>query len=107
MRLLNVHTLELKDFTGREVPDYSILSHRWGKDEVSYKEFRKRLNQDSAGYQKIVDFCAFISRRYEKHSTIGTDSTTERIDWAWIDTCKSELPERTYYTAVTREYADV
>ena len=93
MRLLNVHTLELQDFTGREVPDYCILSHRWGDDEVSYKEFRKGFPKPGAGFQKISNFCALIRsrprrfRRPDKQSFYKTVVGT--VDWVWIDTCKN------------------
>lgn len=37
MRLLNTKTLVFGDFLDAQVPHYAILSHRWGKQEVSYK----------------------------------------------------------------------
>ena len=40
MRLLHTKDLVFKDFIEREIPPYAILSHRWGRDEVSYQEFR-------------------------------------------------------------------
>ena len=84
MRLVNVHTLTLEDFTGKHIPPYCILSHRWGDEEVSYKEFRKGLKQDSAGYRKIVDFCELVKCR----SGAGIIWPLEwHCDWAWIDTC--------------------
>lgn len=38
MRLLGVETIELKWFNDNEVPEYAILSHTWGADEISYQE---------------------------------------------------------------------
>ncbi|KAK3068563.1 hypothetical protein LTR53_013763, partial [Teratosphaeriaceae sp. CCFEE 6253] len=72
MRLLNTQTLELKEFLGDRVPAYVILSHRWGDDETSYKDFRKGVNKDSAGYRKVVDFCTFARSRVR--------------EWVWVDT---------------------
>lgn len=72
MRLLNTKTYELKEFLENDVPDYVILSHRWGNEEVSFKEFRKGTI-DNAGFRKILDFCAFARSRVR--------------DWVWIDTC--------------------
>jgi hypothetical protein len=34
MRLLNVKTLEIKEFLGSDIPDYIILSYMWGEQEV-------------------------------------------------------------------------
>jgi hypothetical protein len=40
MRLLNVHSLKLEEFGGEPgngIPPYAILSHTWGRDEVSFR----------------------------------------------------------------------
>ena len=95
MRLLNIHTLELQDFTAREIPSYCILSHRWTNDEVSHKEYRKGLKKHSVGYQKIVDFCVFLRTRphcfsrtdFELECREGLLEQETVVNWAWIDTC--------------------
>ncbi|KAJ4325739.1 hypothetical protein N0V94_000499 [Neodidymelliopsis sp. IMI 364377] len=38
MRLVDVHTIELHWFNDNEIPEYAILSHTWGLDEVSHQE---------------------------------------------------------------------
>ncbi|KAF5506510.1 hypothetical protein CGCS363_v005204 [Colletotrichum siamense] len=38
MRLIDVKTLELKEFFDDNVPRYAILSHTWGQEEPSYLE---------------------------------------------------------------------
>ncbi|OTA68095.1 HET-domain-containing protein, partial [Hypoxylon sp. EC38] len=61
MRLINVNTLELKEFFGGGIPQYAILSHTWdGDKEVTFQEWERR--SDSAvrckeGYAKIVGAC--------------------------------------------------
>lgn len=35
MRLINVSTLELEEFWGTDTPKYAILSHTWGREEIS------------------------------------------------------------------------
>lgn len=87
MRLLNVYTLELEDFTGKTVPPYHILSHRGSNEKISYKEYRKGLRSDSAGHRKIIDFCELIRRH--AHLFEDPDSISfESCEWVWIDTCK-------------------
>lgn len=81
MRLLNCHTLELKEYTGNDIPPYFILSHRWGDGEVSYKDFRKGRDKSSTGYKKIVDFCAFARARETQLSG------RRDAQWVWADTC--------------------
>jgi hypothetical protein len=74
MRLINTHTLEITDFSGRDKPDYAILSHTWSPgDEISFKDFNDRRHTHTAGYQKIVDLCRFAQLRKQ--------------EWAWIHTC--------------------
>jgi hypothetical protein len=34
MRLLHTTTFELKDFLGENTPEYAILSHTWGEEEI-------------------------------------------------------------------------
>ncbi|KAI2778158.1 HET-domain-containing protein [Daldinia loculata] len=62
MRLIDVNTLELKEFFSEKAPPYAILSHTWkGDTEVTFQEW-ERAATDSAvkrkeGYTKIVGAC--------------------------------------------------
>ncbi|KAI8943117.1 hypothetical protein NX059_001148 [Plenodomus lindquistii] len=38
MRLINTRTLELQWFNDNAMPEYAILSHTWGSDEITYQE---------------------------------------------------------------------
>lgn len=73
MRLLHTTTLKFEEYFDSEIPEYVILSHRWGAGEVSYKDIRKGENLPEPGMTKIKGCCrmaASVGRR-----------------WAWIDTC--------------------
>lgn len=76
MRLLNTVTFQFKTFFDYSIPNYAILSHRWGnqEEEVSHKQLRKNLvPPDSPGLVKIQNFCRLAAER--------------GFPWAWIDTC--------------------
>ncbi|KAG8423174.1 hypothetical protein J3458_000088 [Metarhizium acridum] len=80
MRLLNVHSLELKYFVGEPgygVPQYAILSHVWGDGEISFQEMTQIVHLSTPasrkGLQKILGFCD--KAKSDGHS------------WVWIDTC--------------------
>ena len=73
MRLLNTSTLQFKEFYDSRIPPYAILSHRWGDEEVTYKEWRKGTAPDGAGTAKIRNFCRLAAER--------------KLQWCWIDTC--------------------
>lgn len=92
MRLLHVDYSEtrerdlklvLTDFSGKEIPDYAILSHRWGDDEVLFGDVRNNsYKEKKEGYQKIK-FCAKQAKQ-------------DGLQYFWIDTCcidKSNLDE--------------
>ena len=73
MRLLDTKTIKLHEFFDSDVPRYAILSHTWGKEEVSFQTLPKPESKDLAGYQKITRCCALAA--------------SERYQYAWIDTC--------------------
>ena len=115
MRLLNVNTLQFKEFSNREIPPYGILSHRWTDDELSYKDSQKGRRTDSLGHQKVLEFCAFVRgreifqfgplvnelrerlERIDKgyQSQDGVETEGEALQWIWIDTICIEQLSRT------------
>ncbi|KPI44746.1 Vegetative incompatibility protein HET-E-1 [Cyphellophora attinorum] len=76
MRLLNAETLEIESFTGsvsRETP-YTILSHTWENDEVSFEDMKDlSLARTKAGFAKIEAAAAM--------------SVDHGVKYIWIDTC--------------------
>ncbi|KAI1381885.1 HET-domain-containing protein [Hypoxylon crocopeplum] len=76
MRLLNVHNLELVDFMGRDVPEYSILSHTWGKEEVTFEDLSGRGNND---FRSKLGFAKIEGCRKQ--------TLESRHEWFWVDTC--------------------
>ncbi|KAJ1333110.1 FxSxx-COOH system tetratricopeptide repeat protein [Microdochium nivale] len=76
MRLLHFESdkLVLTNFTGKPIPAYAILSHRWTAEEVLFDNVKRGdFKEDSAGWRKIK-FCA------EKAATDG-------LKYFWCDTC--------------------
>lgn len=74
MYLIDINTHELHEFVGDQIPSYAILSHRWGDEELIFKEVnKKRIDQSKRGYQKFFRACE-VSARYG-------------VSYLWIDTC--------------------
>ena len=78
MRLIDITDLDNLQFRVFESiksqePQYAILSHRWGPDEISLKDFVKRRRLESPGWHKVREFCNLAHR--------------EGYDYCWIDTC--------------------
>ncbi|QIW97938.1 hypothetical protein AMS68_003456 [Peltaster fructicola] len=73
MRLINVHNRRLHEFYDAETPDYAILSHTWGDDEVTFDDLSNNRGQDKTAYRKIRFLC--------------NQALEDALDWAWLDTC--------------------
>ncbi|PVH97584.1 kinesin light chain [Periconia macrospinosa] len=76
MRLLHFEQagrLLLTDFSGKAVPPYAILSHRWGDSEVLFEDIASESYTEKQGYRK-VEFCA-------------KQAAKDHLQYFWIDTC--------------------
>ena len=76
MRLLHFddsRRLVLTDFSGKAIPPYAILSHRWGDSEVLFEDIRSNTYKEKGGYRKI-EFCA-------------EQAAQDELPYFWIDTC--------------------
>jgi hypothetical protein len=59
--------------TSSDVPAYAILSHTWGKEEVSFQDMEASASIGKAGWKKI-EFCA-------------KQAAADGLEYFWIDTC--------------------
>ncbi|KAI1775746.1 HET-domain-containing protein [Hypoxylon cercidicola] len=76
MRLLNSNSLRLESFEGEVKPQYAILSHTWGKEEVLFEDVENRENlnwQCKSGFTKVQGSCR--------------QASLDGYDYIWIDTC--------------------
>lgn len=86
MRLLDARTITLRSFVSKnEVPQYAILSHTWGLEEVTFDDLNGSDPGQLHGYKKIIEACR---QTYQ-----------DGIHYLWMDTCcidkrsSSELSE--------------
>ncbi|KAF4974355.1 hypothetical protein FZEAL_8733 [Fusarium zealandicum] len=90
MRLLNVHNYQLESFIGAEedTPQYAILSHTWGEDEITFQDITGKPLEELARrstFYKIEQSC--LRAR-------GEDFNYICIDTCCIDkTSSAELSE--------------
>ncbi|KAH9203401.1 P-loop containing nucleoside triphosphate hydrolase protein [Leptodontidium sp. 2 PMI_412] len=76
MRLLQYNNdgdFSLTEFFESGIPNYAILSHRWGAEEVTFKDLTEGTSKGKAGYRKI-QFCGEQARR-------------DGLQYFWVDTC--------------------
>jgi hypothetical protein len=53
VKLLRTADRQVQEFLGR-IPEYAILSHTWGEDEVTLQDLRSGNGPGKKGYAKIV-----------------------------------------------------
>jgi hypothetical protein len=73
MRLINTSTLQPHDFSSSTIPKHAILSHTWGKDEITFQDMQSHSRASTRGWAKITETCRLAQDQY--------------ISFAWIDTC--------------------
>ena len=76
MRLLeykNDREFSLTEDYVDEIPRYAILSHRWGGEEVTFRDLIDGTGKSKAGYDKIR-FC-------------GEQAVRDGLQYFWVDTC--------------------
>ena len=67
-------------FAPQEVPDYTILSHRWGQEEVTFKDIAKNPMSDiNSPSRKLIGF--------SKIEGTCRVAKGDGYDWVWIDSC--------------------
>ena len=75
MRLIKASSVELEEFQPSSVPQYAILSHRWGDpdDEVLFHDIGTRFAKSKKAYQKVLNACQ--------------QAQVDGYEYVWIDTC--------------------
>lgn len=63
MRLLHARNLNFQEFFDEERPPYAILSHRWTKEEVTYKQYVEKSYVEGAGIEKVRQTCTHAVRQ--------------------------------------------
>lgn len=91
--------LELIEAFGRDIPDYAILSHTWGDDEVLFKH--------------VCDGTARVHEAYGKVISAMRQAAEDGLEYVWIDSCcidkssSAELSEALNSMYVWYQRADV
>ncbi|KAK7946971.1 heterokaryon incompatibility protein-domain-containing protein [Apiospora aurea] len=94
MWLLNSATNQLKNFiSDDEIPDYAILSHTWGEEEVTFQHWQAAYSSDAqlGGFpddwrQRNQDILHRM-RGYGKIAMCQKMALKDGIEWVWVDAC--------------------
>ncbi|KAL6820059.1 hypothetical protein V8C40DRAFT_268540 [Trichoderma camerunense] len=97
IRLINIETLKLETFSGKNIPKYTILSHTWGPDseELTFDDLQKGItDKPGIGSIKLKGCCDQVKKDNAKE-----EKEENKVQYVWIDTCcidkssSSELQE--------------
>lgn len=72
MRLVNTKTKQLKNFS-QHGPEFAILSHTWGEEEVLFEDLVSGIARTRKGWSKIERCCE--------------RALADGFEYVWIDTC--------------------
>jgi hypothetical protein len=75
MRLLNARSFQVEEFftSSNNKPQYAILSHTWGSEEVTLEDVRTEKARLKKGFAKLQYTC--------------DQALKDGLEYAWIDTC--------------------
>lgn len=73
MRLINTETIQLEEFEGIQIPNYAILSHRWEREEILFRDIASGAVEGKLGHSKVLECCARA-----RH---------DGLNYIWVDTC--------------------
>ncbi|GAP90934.2 putative vegetative incompatibility protein het-e-1 [Rosellinia necatrix] len=100
MRLIDVKTLELKEFFD-DTPPYAILSHTWGNEEVTFQQYLLATGPDAERYFHIKRRVGFLK-------IIGAceRALADGLQYLWCDTnCIDKSSSAELTEAINSMYA--
>jgi hypothetical protein len=84
MRLINTKTGCLEEFIGDDIPRYAILSHTWGKEEISLQDLQRMMDPDLANDLKT--WAVKEKKGFIKVLRFVELAASKGIPYAWADT---------------------
>ncbi|KAI4191009.1 MAG: hypothetical protein L6R41_000398 [Letrouitia leprolyta] len=93
MRLLHVSDLTLESFVDEECPPYAILSHTWGREEISLQELQLpktysllRSAKECLAKEVVCD-SLYYTQGCLKIAGCALQAQRDGLDYIWCDTC--------------------
>lgn len=83
MRLLHTADLELVEFFDNAIPEYAILSHTWGDEEVTLQEMR--LCRTVGNWRSSEGLSQ--KKGYAKVKNVAMLAAQDGYKYIWVDTC--------------------
>lgn len=85
MRLLNAQTKELAEFLGANIPPYAILSHTWGKNELSLRELELLYRDSLSNTSSAAAVHSVPPQSVRKIEGCCEQALRDGLDWVDMD----------------------
>src|ERR1700750_3117471 len=72
MRLINARTHKVQNFLESDIPQYAILSHTWGKEEMTFQDVHSCHESSKKGYEKVKQACRLALKHELAHLWVDT-----------------------------------
>jgi hypothetical protein len=85
MRFIHASTLMLeRSDDDTSIPEYTILSHTWGAEEVGLRQFQDADTGDESSRERVRQTAG-----YAKIDHVCKQTLEDGYAYTWVDTCKS------------------
>jgi hypothetical protein len=85
MRLLDVHRLQVEDVFNDSVPEYAILSHTWGLNEVTFQDLQGLVEAWISSPEHSLRVTN--KKGFSKLKEAARLASEDGYNYIWIDTC--------------------
>jgi hypothetical protein len=75
------HRMFFEEFNEPKIPEYTILSHTWEDEEISYVDAR-------AVFSRYGDFGIYSKAGFKKLMRFAAVARGLGLHYIWIDTCR-------------------
>ncbi|KAK0734629.1 heterokaryon incompatibility protein-domain-containing protein [Lasiosphaeria miniovina] len=88
MRLLDTKKLRVVEFADNAIPSYSILSHTWGDQEITYQDIVS-LSSGSRNLSAVFNLDSEVKSKkgFAKVKNAAALAAEDGFAYLWIDTC--------------------
>ncbi|TGJ78993.1 hypothetical protein E0Z10_g9771 [Xylaria hypoxylon] len=100
MRLIDVNTLQLKEFHDK-IPPYSVLSHTWEGEEITFQEYLIATGPDAKSHSHIKQ-----KQGFSKIIGACNRARADKLGYLWCDTnCINKSSSAELSEAINSMYA--
>jgi len=83
------HRMFFEEFNEPKIPEYTILSHTWEDEELSYVDACAVFSRDL--FSRYGNFGVYVKAGYKKLMRFAAVARGLGLNYIWMDTCKRSM----------------